>query len=74
MDPDLMFIIGLVLLVFAIPPIFGAISEGRPPRAASILVLVGGGLLGLALYQKPSSYTVAGIPEVFMNVVGRYIN
>ena len=74
MDPDLMFVIGLVVLVFAIPPVFGAISDGRAPRTAAILVMIGGGLLALAIYQNPSGYTVAGIPDVFIAVVGRYVN
>ena len=74
MDPDLYFVIGLAVLVLSIPPIFGAISEGRAPRTAAILILIGGGLLGLAVSQKPGGYAVAQIPDVIVKVVGRVVN
>lgn len=74
MDPDILFVIGLIVLVFSIPPIFGAISDRRAPRAAAILVMIGGGLLALAIYQKPGGYSLAAIPDVFVTVVGRYVN
>jgi hypothetical protein len=41
---------------------------------ASIAVLVGGGLVALAVSQKPSGYALEDIPTVFVEVVGRYIN
>lgn len=31
MDPDLIFVIGLVLAVFSVPSIMSAFSEGRAP-------------------------------------------
>ena len=74
MDPDLMFVIGLVILVFSVPPIMGALSDGRAPRAASLMVLIGGGLLVTAIGQKPGGYALAEIPDVFISVVGRYLN
>ncbi|NBD29531.1 MAG: hypothetical protein GVY31_05770 [Alphaproteobacteria bacterium] len=74
MDPDLMLVIGLVVAGFSIPSIMGALADGRVPRAASIAVLVGGGLIALAVNQKPLGYKVEDIPSVFVEVVGRYIN
>ena len=74
MDPDLMFVIGLVIGGFSIPSIMGAMSEGRVPRAAAIAIMVAGGLIVLAIQGKPGGYTIADIPDVFVNVVGRYIN
>jgi hypothetical protein len=72
-DPDLYFVIGIIVLLFSIPPILSAFTEGRPPRAASIMILIGGGLVGLALYQNPSGYTFETIPDVFFSVIGRYV-
>jgi hypothetical protein len=72
MDADLYLTIGLVLLAFALPPILGALNEGRAPRAASIVVLVGGTLVILAL--KDHQYTLDDIPHAFVRVVGRFIN
>ncbi|MEL6960013.1 MAG: hypothetical protein AAGL89_13785 [Pseudomonadota bacterium] len=74
MDPDLMFVIGLVVGVFAIPSVMGAIADGRVPRAASIAVVVGGSLIALAINEKPSGYSLGDIPDIFVSVVGRYIN
>lgn len=74
MDADLMLVIGLVIGGFSIPSILGALVDGRVPRTAAIAVLVGGGLIVLALNNKPSGYALADIPDVFMSVVARYIN
>ena len=74
MDPDLMLVIGLVVGGFSVPSIMGAIAEGRVPRAASIAVMVAGGLIVLAIRDNPGGYALADIPDVFVSVVGRYIN
>ena len=74
MDTDLMLVLGLAISVLAIPSLLSAFSESRPPRAAAILVLIGGVLLVVALTQKPSGYTFAEIPEVVFSVIGRFIN
>ncbi|MBM1222097.1 hypothetical protein JQU17_17555 [Ponticoccus sp. SC2-23] len=74
MDWDLALVVGIVLVAFTFPAVISAFSEGRAPRSAAILVMVGGGLIALALYSEPSGYTFASIPDVFVRVVGRYIN
>jgi len=74
MDSDLIFVIGLVLAGFSLPPIIGALFDGRAPRAAAIVVMVGGGLIALAVNQKPGGYAINEIPDVFVRVVGKYIN
>lgn len=71
---DIHIVIGLILLVLAVPAIFSAMLDGRAPRSAAILVLVGGGLVALAVYQRPNTYTLSSMPEVFMRTVGRLIN
>ncbi|RYG89481.1 hypothetical protein EU803_17270 [Loktanella sp. IMCC34160] len=74
MDTDLYFVIGLIVAGFSIPPIFGALSEGRAPRAAAIAILIGGGLVALAVNERPGTYSISEIPDAFVRVVGRYIN
>ncbi len=74
MDTDLFYVVGLVIAVFSIPPIIGAISDGRAPRAAAIMVLIGGGLIALAVNDRPAAYTLKTTPDVFIRVVARVIN
>lgn len=74
MDPDLFLVIGLVVLVLTIPAILSAFSEGRTPRVASIMVLIGGVLVALALNRNPGGYAVADIPNAFVRVFDRYFN
>lgn len=72
MDPDLLLVIGLILGVLAIPSILSALSDGRAPRAASIVVLIAGVLVIVALQTKGGGYTVTDIPQAFYSVIGRY--
>ncbi|MBU2994205.1 hypothetical protein Q4555_07490 [Octadecabacter sp. 1_MG-2023] len=74
MDPDLMLVIGLVVGGFSIPSIMGALADGRVPRAAAIAVMIAGGLIVLAIRDNPGGYQLADIPDIFVSVVGRYIN
>lgn len=74
MDTDLFFVIGLVIAAFSLPPIVGALSDGRAPRAAAIMILIGGGLVALAVHEKPAAYTFSNAPDAFVRVVGRFLN
>lgn len=70
---DLFLVIGIVLLAFSLPAILGALADRRSPRAASVVILVGGSLVLLALSQKPGGYTWAGVPDAFVRVVAHFI-
>lgn len=74
MNPDLMLVIGLVVGGFSIPSIMGALADGRVPRAAAIAIMISGGLIVLAIRDKPGGYAINDIPDVFVSVVGRYLN
>ena len=73
MDTDLILVIGIILSALTLPALLAAFSESRRPRAASIMLLVGGVLIVVALTQKPTSYTFGEIPQVFMRVFHRLI-
>ncbi len=73
MTADLYLVIGLIIGAFTIPSILGALSEGRAPRTAAIMVLIAGGLIVLAVKEKPGGYTLNDIPQAFVNVVGEYM-
>lgn len=69
-----MLVAGLIICALSIPSLLAAFSESRAPRAGAIMVLIGGVLLVVALTQKPSGYTFAEIPQVFVSVIARLIN
>jgi len=70
---DLYLVVGIIIVGFSLPSILGAMADRRTPRAAAILILIGGGLILLALSQRPGGYTWAEIPEAFVRVVAHYI-
>ena len=73
-DPDIAFVIGLILAVLSVPPMVGAFVEGRAPRAVSVVVLVAGGLIVSSLALKPGGYTIDETPDVFVTVIARLLN
>ncbi len=74
MDTDLLLVIGVVLSGLAIPALLAAFSESRPPRAGAIMVLIGGILIVVAISQNTRSYTFGEMPDLFIRVIGRYLN
>ncbi|SEN97959.1 hypothetical protein SAMN04488103_11036 [Gemmobacter aquatilis] len=70
MNPDLFLVIGIILGVLSLPPMLSALSEGRAPRVAAILVLIAGALIVTAFTKKPGGYTVRDIPTAFYQVIG----
>ncbi|WP_417525066.1 hypothetical protein [Marinovum sp.] len=73
MDTDLALVIGIIVSVLALPSIVSALSDGRAPRAAAIAILIGGGLIVFAVTSHPGGYSMDELPEVFYNVMGRFI-
>lgn len=72
MDTDLFLVLGVGIAVLALPALIGAFSESRPPRAAAILVMIGGGLVVLAVTQHPGGYAINDVPHALTRVIGRY--
>ena len=73
MDPDLLFVLGLVLGVLVIPACISAFIDGRVPRTPAYLLIIGGLMVGYAIQQRPTAYGFDTIPDVFVKVVGRYL-
>ena len=73
MDTDLFLIVGIFVCLFAVPGVIAAIVESRAPRAASIAILVGGGLMVLAITNQPGGYRFEDVPDVFFNVIARFM-
>lgn len=68
MDYDTGLVIGLIISFFSIPALVSAFSDGRTPRAAALVIMIGGGLVAWAITGKPGGYTLEAIPDVFVKV------
>lgn len=73
MSFDLTLTIGALILVFAIPAVVSAFSDGRAPRVAAVMVLIGGGMVAWAVTQKPGGYVLTEIPSVFIGVIAQVV-
>ncbi len=73
MTNDIFLVLGIVTLAFSIPALAGAFTEGRPPRGAAIIILLGGGLIAIALTQEPKGYAFEDVPDVFVRVIGHFL-
>ena len=70
MGSDTTFVISLVLGVLAVPAIVSAISDGRTPRVATVVVMIAGGMMVYAINQKEGGYSLGDIPKVVYKVIG----
>ncbi|MGB3245129.1 MAG: hypothetical protein WBB25_11380 [Sulfitobacter sp.] len=73
MDPDLALVLGIIVGGFSIPSILSAISDSRAPRASALTILIAGGLILYAMQSKPGGVDLAEVPDIFVNVVARYL-
>ena len=74
MDLDLMFVIGCLICVFAIPAIISAFSDRRRPILPVLMVLIGGGLIYFPYSEQPDVYALAAVPDVIMRVIAGFIH
>lgn len=73
MDTDLALVVGIIIAAFSIPSVLSAISDKRAPRASAITILIAGGLIVFAMQGKAGGYSIQELPDVFVNVVARYM-
>lgn len=71
LNSDLYLVLGIIISAFAVPAVISAFADSRPPRAAAVAVLVGGGLIVLAFVRHPGGYTPGQISAVFARVLAR---
>ncbi|MFO8127628.1 hypothetical protein [Yoonia sp.] len=74
MDFDLVFVIGLALVAFAIPSAVSAYSDWRWPKTAVIMLVLGGGAIAYAAQENPGVYSLATVDDVIVDVVGGLVN
>ena len=73
MDPDLALVLGIILGVLSVPSVLSALSDKRAPRASAVTILIAGGLILFATQNKPGGVALNAIPDIFVNVVARYM-
>ncbi|MEP1768005.1 MAG: hypothetical protein ABJJ53_15375 [Sulfitobacter sp.] len=73
MDTDLALVLGLIIAALSIPSVLSALADRRAPRASAITILIAGGLILFAIQGKPGGYALQQVPDVFVNVVARYM-
>ena len=73
MDPDIAFILGLIIACFAIPSVLSAFSDSRAPRVSIVIVLIAGSLILYGAATKPGGYTINSIPDTFFGVINRFM-
>ncbi|MCL7463782.1 hypothetical protein [Phaeovulum sp. NW3] len=69
MTSDHVLVMGFLIAALAIPAAISAFADSRPPRAATIAIMVGGGMILLAVLTRPGGYAAAQIPVVFARVL-----
>ncbi|EPX85194.1 hypothetical protein ruthe_01786 [Rubellimicrobium thermophilum DSM 16684] len=73
MDTDLVFVAGILLLVLGFPALVSAMADGRRPRGGDAARAAGGGLVMLAVWQRPGHYALRDIPDIILHVIGRLL-
>jgi hypothetical protein len=71
---DVMFVIGLVLGGFSLTSLIAAHADHRSFRGAITIAAVAVVLVAAAVLRNPGAYSVAGIPDVFLRVIGAVLN
>lgn len=74
MDFDLIFVLGLTLVAFAIPSAISAYSDWRWPKTAIVMLLVGGGSMAYAIQENPGAYSLGTVDDVIVDVIGDLVN
>jgi len=69
-DTDLLFVLGIALVVLSLPAIVSALIDGRAPRTPALLIAAS--MIGYAILQRPMAYNFDQIPDVFARVIARY--
>lgn len=66
---ELILVLGMVVGLLAIPGIFSSIVDGSPPRAATIAVVMSGGMIIYAVTQTPGGIALRDVPNIVYGVI-----
>lgn len=73
MDTDTVFVMGLFIAIFSVPSMVSAWSDGHVPRVASIVAILGGGMMVWAHSQQVGGYKFDEIPDLIIQVIGKFV-
>ena len=69
MNPDLIFVIGVVIFALAVPAVISAFSSSDVTlKPAMVCVVVGGSLIVLAVSQSTTSLSLSELPAIVMRL------
>ncbi len=74
MEFDFIFVLGLLIAVFAVPSFASAYADKRRPSRALLLVLIGGGIIYYAIVMNPGAYSLSTVDETVLRVIGWLLN
>ncbi len=74
MDFDLIFVIGVTLIAFAIPAAVSAYSDRRWPKSAALMLVIGAGAIAYAAQENPGAYSFETLDDVVLSVIGSFVN
>ena len=74
MDFDQIFVLGVVLVAFAIPSAVSAYSDRRWPTRALAMVIFGAGAIAYAAQENPGAYSLETLDDVIVSVIGGLVN
>lgn len=69
MNTDQIFVAGLVVGALAILSFLSALTNGRRPYVAVVALVVGAGMVALAVLKSPGVYSIATIPDAVYRVI-----
>ena len=72
--PDVMLLLGLLLVVLALPSLVAAWGDRRLPWLAAGLAVLGAGLAGWAWAASPAGYAPADVPRIAVRLLGALIH
>lgn len=74
MEFDFIFVLGLLIAVFAVPSFARAYADKVRPSQAVLIALIGGGMMYYATVMNPGAYGFSTIDDVVLRVIGWILN
>jgi hypothetical protein len=73
MSNEFSLVLGVIICALSVPSMISAFSSSRPPRAATMLFVIGGGLVAWAVVNQPGGYSFEELPVIFTRVLAQII-